>query len=101
MKLIKCERKDYKNLKEQLKPLFFVNKALGLTVAVYQRPGQQYTRVTTAYCGKKDKFNQKRGKYTALLKLTGDGGMLVPIERLEAVLDTLLTFHPLGASERR
>lgn len=90
MKLTEWEREDYKALKKQLKPEFYLNKVSGLTIAVYHRKGQSFARMATAYCSKKDKYKEKRGKYTALARLAQMDSMLVPVERIQEVLDVLL-----------
>lgn len=90
MKLTEWEREDYKALKKQLKPFFIQDRAEGVTVAIYRREGQNFSRVATAYCGRTDKFNKKRGKYTALVRVAQMESLVVPNHRLDFVLEGIL-----------
>lgn len=90
MKLTEWERADYKALKKLLQPTFIQYATLGITIAVYHQPGAQFARIATAYCGKADKFNKKRGKYLALIRVAKMESMVVPAHQVNEVLDALL-----------
>ncbi len=88
MKLTEWERADYKAMKKELDPLFVLDKAQGLTIAVCTSKGSQFSNIGTAYCSPGDKFNKKRGKYLALSRAYG-GDFLVKTSSVAAVLDAI------------
>ena len=71
-KLSKYEREDYKVLKAKLKARnlqFIQDDNSGVTIAKCDHDGGNFERVAIAYCSRGDKFNRKRGKFEALIKL--------------------------------
>lgn len=71
-KLTGYEREDYQILKAKLRNrnLQFVQDInSGVTIARCDHDGGNHCRVAIAYCSPNDKFNKKRGKFEALIKL--------------------------------
>ena len=71
-KLDECEREDYKVLKARLNGRnleFIQDEQTGITIAKCDHDGGNFCRVAIAYCSQLDKWNKKRGKFEALIKL--------------------------------
>lgn len=91
-KLSAEEKIDYKELKKRYKPQFQQCEDSGITICRVIHEGGNFDKVAISYCSQFDKFNKKRGKFEALLRIHHEQFVLIPRfagRQYEAILEML------------